>query len=111
MLQELNTLVAKYNPSPEFVDGLRALNIIVGFVACLVLLVVLARPRWHAWNVPTRLGWMALFMLCISGTYASFEVRYLDTYFRVPMVTVALIWAIIAALWPHDVDHPRSRKK
>lgn len=94
--------ISRFNPSLAFVDTLRAINIFVGFIACMALLIFLARPRWRTWNVPTRLGWMALFMLCASGTYASFEIKYLDTYFRVPMVTVALIWAVVAALWPHD---------
>lgn len=94
--------ISQYNPSNEFIDGLRAVNIVVGFLACLALLALLARLGWREWSVPIRLGWMALVMLCISGTYGSFEIRYLDTYFRVPMVTVSLIWAAVAACWPHE---------
>lgn len=104
--------LSQYNPPQEFIDGLRTLNVIVGFIACIALLVFLALPRWHRWTVSTRLGWMALFFLCISGTYGTFEIQYLDTYFRVPMITVALIWAIVAACWPQDkTGHIWSRKK
>lgn len=90
--------------SEEFLEGLRIVNILTGFVACFVLYFFLARPRWSVWNVPTRLGWMSLFMLCFTGTYSTFEVLYLETTLRVPMITVALLWAILAAAWPRD-DH------
>lgn len=94
--------ISQYNPSAEFIDTLRAVNILVGFLACIALLILLGRRGWRQWGVPVRLGWMALLMLCASGAYGSFEIRYLDTYFRVPMVTVSLIWATAAALWPHE---------
>lgn len=103
--------LAKYNPSLEFIDGLRLINVIVGLVACLCLFVFLFRPRWKEWNIPTRMGWLALFFLCLSVSYGSFEVRYLDTFLRVPMVTVSLIWAVVAALWPRDKTELWSRKK
>lgn len=93
--------ISQYNPSLEFIETLRAINIGVGFVACIALLVLLARRGWRVWGVPVRLGWMALVMLCVSGTYGSIEIAYLDTYFRVPMVTVSMIWATLAAFWPH----------
>lgn len=103
--------ISNYNPSHEFIAGIRSVNLIVGLFALLVLLWFLARPRWYRWNIPTRLGFMALFFLCLAGTYGTFEVQYLDTLFRVPMVTVALIWAIVAALWPQNKTDIWSRKK
>lgn len=106
---EVMTVLARFNPPMEFVNSLRILNVMVGFIACLLLLLVLARRFWRQWKPPMKLGWMALFLLCFTGTYGSFEIAFLDTYFRVPMVTLALIWAIIAAVWPHEQD-PRSGK-
>ena len=102
--------ISQYNPSPGFIDALRALNIFVGFTACIVLLALLAKDHWREWGPQIKLGWMALVMLCAAGTYGSFEIRYLDTYFRVPMVTLAMIWAIVAACWPHDKTSGSGKK-
>lgn len=107
----IKPVVSQYSPSDQFVENAREFNIVIGAIACLVLLFCLARPRWKTWNVPTRLGWMSLFMLCLTGTYGTFELRYLDTNFRVLMVTVSLLWAIIAALWPREDTRYWFRKR
>ena len=96
--------------SEDFVHIVRNANIVLALVACMALLFWLALPNWRDWTVPTRLGWMALFLLCFTGMYGTFEVAYLETYFRVPMVTLSMIWAIAAAVWPRDKP-PGSRKK
>lgn len=99
------------NPSQHFLDSLRTVNIGIGLIGCLVLLFALAIPRWKKWNPSTRLGWMSLFLLVFTGTYGTFEITYLDTYFRVPMVTVALLWAIIAAVHPFYDSWKQSKSK
>lgn len=100
MIEEVNDTLDFFNPSMEFLNQLRTINVLIGLIGCIVLLFCLAVPRWKNWNVPTRLGWMSLFLLCFAGTYGTFEVRYLNTELRVPMVTVALLWALCAALYP-----------
>jgi hypothetical protein len=98
----MHDLISDLEPGKAVIDFMRTMNVIVGIITCGTLLFLLALPRWHEWNVRIRLGWMSLFMLCLTGTYGSFEARYLDTHLRVPMVTVSLIWAIVAAVWPMD---------
>lgn len=92
--------------SADTIALIRNINIVLALVACMALLFWLALPNWNQWGVSTRLGWMALFMLCFTGMYGTFEVAYLETYFRVPMVTMSMIWAIVAAVWPR---HPRKK--
>lgn len=103
--------ISALNPSMQFVENLRIFNTAFGMIACVVIAFFLIKPRWAAWNVPTRLGTMALLMLCFSAAYGSFEIAFLKTYFRVPMVTVSLVWATVAALWPREKTHLGSEMK
>lgn len=92
--------MSDFNPSEEFIGLLRSINLAIGFIGLLVASLVLAVPRWGRWTVATRLGWMSMFLFVFVATYSTFEVKFLDTVLRVPMVTVALLWAITASLWP-----------
>lgn len=110
MLETFNTFVV-YSSSLETVNQLRTFNVIIGVLASIVLLRYVVLPNWHAWDVPTRLGWMALIMLALTSAYVSLEAAYLSTFFRVPMITVSLVWAILAALWPKDKGSFWSNKE
>jgi hypothetical protein len=93
------------------VDDLRTVNVILGLLGVLVLVAFLGVPRWNEWNVPTRLGWMALLLCVATGAYGTYEVKYMTTELRVPMVTISLAWAIIASLWPRDRTEFWVRKR
>ena len=102
--------ISELNPPPEIVDFFRDFNILLAAVACSLLLWLKAIPAWNGWTVPRRLSWMALFMSCLAISYGTFETKYLGTYFRIPMITVSLLWAILAAVWPND-DMTNKRRR
>lgn len=93
------------------IEYLRVFNILLGLISCIILVSALAIPRWKTWTVSIRLGWMSLILMCFTGTYGSLEALYLKTYFRVPMVTLALLWAIISSFWPRDDRNLRGEKE
>lgn len=93
-----------------FIDRLRDLNIILSLSGCFVLMFLRALPNWNEWTPSHRLNFLALFNLCFSAAYATFEVSYMDTQFRVPMITVSLIWVIAASLMS-VFNLPRAREE
>lgn len=80
------------------IDNLRNVNVFLGCVALLVMVVLLAYPRWNSLTSVAKLMWQAAFLLCLSGTYGTFEILYLETHFRVPMVTISMMWILAAGV-------------
>lgn len=91
------------SPLPSaFEEILRNVNVVLGMIALILLFLLRVRPYWHGWATARRLKTMSLMMLCFSGSYGTFEILYLHTNYRVPMVTISLAWACLACLWKKD---------
>lgn len=83
-----------------FIGTLRHINVFLGVIAATCLLLPLVKYRWSIAGTAQRLRFMSLIMLCFSITFGTYELLYLDSMLRVPMVTLSLTWAIVSALWP-----------
>lgn len=71
------------------------------FNAALALVAFILTFAWsyRYWDVITpirRMRMMALAGLLFAVSYGSFEIVRLDTNFRIPMTTIAVIWSLIA---------------
>lgn len=83
----------------ELVPPFRIANTIAGIIAVFLMLRYV-RLCWGKRDFSERLLIMGLFFLVLAGTYGSFEARYMETTVRVPMVSTALIWVIVACILP-----------
>lgn len=99
-----------------FIDNLRLVNVILAAIALIVMvvmIVLLAKPRWKTLSASGKLVWLSLFCSCVSACYGTFEIKYLSTNIRVPMVTVSMLWVLLAGFiaWKEDRHRYWRRKK
>lgn len=82
------------------VHVLRNINTILGMIAALCLLWQLAQ-LWGKAQSSQRLRFMSLILIIATVTYGTYEVLYLGTFYRVPLLTISLSWTIASVIVAH----------
>lgn len=80
-------------------DLWRDFNMVMSALGALLVIRFMMRNKGTL--VPSEtLVMLGLLMLLVTASYGSFEAAHLKTLFRVPMVTIAVLWVVVAAFLP-----------
>lgn len=89
------------------IEDFRNLNTVLGVIALFCLLYQARPSAWRLMPVEQRLRFMSIIMLVATVTYGTFEILYLDTFYRVLAITVSLLWAVASFVF-HVKGHRKE---